>query len=98
MKVLCSIEGLLFIPDVIIVGTLLIGQVYLGLAGFTIFGGDEHNAVGCPRTIQRSGRGILQDGKALDVIRIQTCNGIAVQTGDVSTHYRDTINHIQWSG
>ena len=44
---------------------------HLGATFLTLLRGDHHHTVGTTRTIQRTGRGILQDGHRLDVGGVQ---------------------------
>ena len=56
------------------------------LPGLALLRGDEHHAARAARTVDRRGRGVLQDLDRLDVVR--------VQVADPAGH-RDSVQHVE---
>ena len=52
-------------------------EVRGGRALVALLGGDYDNAVGCARTVDGGGGGVLEDGEALDVVRVDGRQGVA---------------------
>lgn len=66
-----SIEHLYFPAGGDVLYTIAAADVEDRRSGFTIFGGDQHNAVGASCTIDCSGDCVFQDTDVLDVVAIE---------------------------
>ena len=64
------------------------------LAGFTALGGHQDDAVRSAGTVDGGGSRVLQDGQALDIVRVDGGDGV-VRVGEVALvtrHHRNTVD------
>ena len=70
-----------------------------GLSAASLLCGDDHNAIGCARAIERGGRGIFDNGDALNVGCVQgrhhVESGVATRRADVARQNGHAIDHIE---
>src|SRR5690606_4863709 len=57
-----------------------------GLPGLSLFGGNENDSIGCPRSVDGSRSGVFQDIDGLDIG--------GVETVDIAADH--VVNDVQW--
>ena len=87
--------------EVVVVGqfadTILRTGAEGSLTGFTALRGHQDDAVGSAGTVDGGGSGVLQDGQALDIVRVDRGDGV-VGVGEVALvtgHHGDTVHDPQ---